>query len=306
LTEVSAPTFSICIPTYNRSGLLAGVFENLAALRGATFELVLVNDGSPDDTVEVIERLSAAAAFPVRTVTIPHGGLGPALNAAFDNATGEFIIIMDDDDLIRPDCLEVALKAWEAIPEGLRDQYWGVCGLCEYEGGTLVGNRFPDDLLDTDYFTMRMVRNVRGDKKEVLRRSALGTFRFEVIEPERRAIKNMLWFGLARTYRTRFVNTVLMTKGRRPDGITASGRRQKVDSPNLTAKYNLSLLQWFPRAPFWLRFRFAVDYLRYRRHAGEPIEAARKQLPVGLAMLAAPLARLAIRRDLRKLGRPAA
>ncbi|WP_423069087.1 glycosyltransferase family 2 protein [Devosia sp. CN2-171] len=306
MTEVPAPAFSICIPTYNRSGLLAGVFENLGALRGPAFELVLVNDGSPDDTVAVIERLSAEASFPVRAVHIPHGGLGPALNAAFDHAAGEFIIIMDDDDLIRPDCLEVALDAWQAIPANQRDQYWGICGLCEYEDGILVGKRFPDDLLDTDYFTMRMVRNVRGDKKEVLRRSALGDFRFEVIEPERRAIKNMLWFGLARTYRTRFVNTVFMCKGRRPDGITANGRRQKVDSPNLTAKYNLSLLQWFPQAPLWLRFRFAVDFLRYRRHAGEPIESARNQLPAWLALAAAPFARLAVRRDLKRLGRPTA
>lgn len=306
MTEVSAPVFSICIPTYNRSGLLPAVFENLSELRGPSFELVLVNDGSPDDTVAVIEELSGAATFPVRAVHIPHGGLGPALNAAFDNATGEFIIIMDDDDLIRPDCLEVALATWEAIPEGQRDQYWGVCGLCEYEDGTLVGNRFPDELLDTDYFTMRMIRNIRGDKKEVLRRSAVGDFRFEVIEPERRAIKNMLWFGLARNYRTRFTNTVIMTKGRRPDGITAHGRRQKVDSPNLTAKYNLSLLEWFPKAPFWLRLRFAVDFLRYRQHAGEPIAAARHKLPPGLGMVATPFAHLAVRRDLKKLGRTAA
>ena len=306
MTEVSAPIFSICIPTHNRSGLLPGVFKNLEALRGPAFELVLVNDGSPDDTVAVIERLAAQATFPVRAVHIPHGGLGPALNAAFDNATGAFIIIMDDDDQIRPDCLQVALDAWEAIPANRRGQYWGVCGLCEYEDGTLVGNRFPDDLLDTDYFTMRMVRNIRGDKKEVLRRSALGDFRFEVIEPERRAIKNMLWFSLARTYKARFVNTVFMCKGRRPDGITANGRRRKVDSPILTAKYNLSLLQWFPQAPFWLRFRFAVDFLRYRRHAGESIGSARKQLSTGLALLATPFARLAVHRDLKKLGRPAA
>jgi glycosyltransferase involved in cell wall biosynthesis len=303
MNQSPAPVFSICIPTYNRSALLPGLFDNLAELRGPSFELVLVNDGSPDDTVAVVERLAASAKFPVSAVHIEHGGLGPALNSAFDNATGEFIIIMDDDDLIRPDCLENALAAWQSIPAAERDGYCGVCGLCEFEDGTLVGNRFPEDTLDSDYFTVRMVRNVRGDKKEVLRRSALGDFRFEVIEPERRAIKNMLWFGLARTYRTRFVNTIFMRKGRRPDGITANGRRQKVTSPNLTAKYNLSLLQWFPGAPFWLRLRFAVDYLRYRGHAGEDIGAAARHLPAGLALVAKPLARVAMRRDLRKLGR---
>lgn len=299
----AVPRFSICIPTYKRSALLPALFENLAELQGPTFELVLVNDGSPDDTVAVVKRLTAQAKFPVRAVHIEHGGLGPALNAAFDNATGEFIIIMDDDDLIRPDCLENALAAWEAIPAAERSAYCGVCGLCEFEDGTLIGSRFPDDALDSDYFTIRMVRNVRGDKKEVLLRAALGDFRFEVIEPERRAIKNMLWFGLARTYKTRFVNTIFMRKGRRPDGITANGRRQKVTSPNLTAKYNLSLLQWYPDAPFWLKFRFAVDFLRYRIHAGDTMAVASRQLPGGLAFLAAPFARMAVRRDLTKLGR---
>ena len=303
MTPQPAPVFSICIPTYNRSGLLAGVFENLAQLTGPAFELVLVNDGSPDDTVAVVERLAREAPFPVRAVHIEHGGLGPALNAAFDNATGEFIIIMDDDDLIRPDCLENALAAWESIPAGERDRYCGVCGLCDFDDGSIVGDRFPEDVLDSDFFTVRMLRNVRGDKKEVVRRSALGDFRFEVIEPERRAIKNMLWFGLARTWRTRFVNRVFMRKGRLPDGITANGRRRKVDSPNLTAKYNLSLLHWYPRAPLWVKLRAASDYLRYRLHAGDSMAVARRQLPAWLALLAAPLARIAARRDLRRLGR---
>lgn len=299
------PIFSICIPSYNRAHLLPGVFENLSKLTGPSFELVIVDDGSSDDTAGALAGLSTAATFPVTAVSIPHGGLGPALNAALGAANGEFIIIMDDDDEMPPDTLARALATWNAIPEGERDQFCGVCGLCRFEDGKIVGDRFPEDMLTSDYFSMRMVRNIRGDKKEVLRRACLGDFRFEVIPPERRAIKNMLWFGLARRYKTRFVNEVFLIKGRRPDGITANGRKLKVNSPNLQAEYNRSLLEWFPSAPFWLRLRFSIDYFRYRLHAGEPLGSAARTLPdAGLHLLAMPLALLAARRDRRALGRP--
>lgn len=298
------PTFSICIPSYNRAHLLPGVFDNLSQQKGPSFELVIVNDGSTDDTADVLARLSRTAPFLVNAVNIPHGGLGPALNAALGAARGEFIIIMDDDDQMPPDTLARALDAWNSIPVDQRDQYCGVCGLCQFEDGKVVGDRFPEDMLTSDYFSMRMVRNIRGDKKEVLRRSCLGDFRFEVIPPERRAIKNMLWFGLARRYKTRFVNDIYLIKGRRPDGITANGRKLKVNSPNLQAEYNRSLLAWFPQAPFWLRLRFSIDYFRYRLHAGEGLAAAARKLPAaGFRRLAMPLALLAARRDRRALRR---
>lgn len=301
----STPIFSICIPSYNRARLLPGVFANLSKVTGPSFELVIVNDGSTDNTVEVLASLTPTAPFPVHAVSIAHGGLGPALNAALAAATGEFIIIMDDDDIMPPDTLNHALAAWTAIPEPERDQFCGVCGLCQFEDGGIVGDRFPEDMLTSDYFRMRMVRNIRGDKKEVLRRSCLDGFRFEVIPPERRAIKNMLWFSLSRRFKVRFVNEVFLIKGRRPDGITANGRRLKVDSPNLQAEYNRSMLEWFPWAPFWLRLRFSIDFLRYRLHAGDSLESAARKLPSrGFKLLASPFARAAARRDNRALGRP--
>jgi len=298
------PVFSICIPSFNRAHLLPGVFDNLSLQKGPSFELVIVNDGSTDDTAEVLAGLAQTAPFPVVAVNIPHGGLGPALNAALGAATGDFIIIMDDDDQMPPDTLAAALDAWNGIPVDDRDQYCGVCGLCRFEDGSIVGDRFPEDMLASDYFSMRMVRNIRGDKKEVLRRSCLDGFRFEVIPPERRAIKNMLWFSLARRYKMRFINQVFLIKGRRPDGITANGRKLKVNSPNLQAEYNRSLLEWFPQAPYWLRLRFSIDYFRYRLHAGDTLASAANRLPsAGFRRLAMPLALLAARRDRRALGR---
>ena len=88
---------SVVVPTYNEAGSMTGLAERLqAALAGRDWELVVIDDGSPDGTADVASAL--APRIPVHVVRRARkGGLASAVVAGFAAAQGEVIVVMDAD-----------------------------------------------------------------------------------------------------------------------------------------------------------------------------------------------------------------
>jgi glycosyltransferase involved in cell wall biosynthesis len=95
---------SIQLCTYNRARLLERVLEACfdQTLPADQYEVVLVNDGSTDDTLAVIERARRIATCAFTVVNQPNGGLAKARNAGIARCTGERIAFIDDDVLPTP------------------------------------------------------------------------------------------------------------------------------------------------------------------------------------------------------------
>jgi glycosyltransferase involved in cell wall biosynthesis len=108
-------TVQLC--TYNRSALLARVLE--ACFEQTTedaYEVVLVNDGSTDDTRDVIDAMRPCATCPFVVVEQPNSGLAKARNAGIARARGERIIFIDDDVLVLPNFVAEHLRSGRAFP----------------------------------------------------------------------------------------------------------------------------------------------------------------------------------------------
>jgi glycosyltransferase involved in cell wall biosynthesis len=109
-------TIQLC--TYNRSALLERVLD--ACFEQTTprddYEIVLVNDGSTDDTPAVIERARARATCAFVVVNQPNSGLAKGRNAGIAHASGERIIFIDDDVLPLPNFVEEHLRTEAAHP----------------------------------------------------------------------------------------------------------------------------------------------------------------------------------------------
>jgi glycosyltransferase involved in cell wall biosynthesis len=110
---VTQPRVSVVITTYNTGRYLPETLESVFAQTYPSFEVIVVDDGSTDDSV------ARARAFGdrVRVLTRPHEGLGPARNAGAAEATGEYLAFLDSDDLWVPDALAVQVAQAEAHPE---------------------------------------------------------------------------------------------------------------------------------------------------------------------------------------------
>lgn len=96
--------FSICIPTFNREKLILRAIRSCLQQPGADFEVVVVDDGSTDETVREIESLNAPRIRLVRHQV--NRGQSAARNLSVDVACGEWIVMLDSDDELLPNGLD--------------------------------------------------------------------------------------------------------------------------------------------------------------------------------------------------------
>ena len=104
------PTISVIIPNYNRAGLIGETLDNVLAQSRAPDEVIVVDDGSTDDSAAMIERYGQR----VTLIRQENRGPGAARNRGLAAARGDLIQFMDSDDLWSLNKLEVQERALEA------------------------------------------------------------------------------------------------------------------------------------------------------------------------------------------------
>jgi len=103
------PIVSIIIPTFNRAALLQSCVESVQQQTFHDWELLLINDGSTDNTAEVLNGLAVRDPR-IRPISNPRNlGLPATRNIGIRNARGRFVLFLEDDIKAAPDCLEVLL-----------------------------------------------------------------------------------------------------------------------------------------------------------------------------------------------------
>ena len=103
------PLISIIICTRNRAALLGECIEGFSSQEypNSQYEIVVIDDGSSDETPEVVRSLQSSAPLPViRYVPQSHQGLNAARNAGIRNARGAVVLFFDDDQIAPPGFLE--------------------------------------------------------------------------------------------------------------------------------------------------------------------------------------------------------
>lgn len=108
------PKISVIIPAYNAEITIAETIQSVQQQTFPDFELIVINDGSKDKTVEIVESIQDER---LQIFSYENGGLPVARNRGISHATGEFITFLDADDLWTADKLERQLLALEQNPE---------------------------------------------------------------------------------------------------------------------------------------------------------------------------------------------
>jgi len=119
------PMVSILVPTYNRARFLPSALEAIAAQTFTDWELVVLADGSTDDTRQLIEAWSPPKGQPVRVHHQDNAGVGTTRDRLVELGQGTYFAFLDSDDLWLPFHLERLVNGFEAHP----DLDWGY-GMC--------------------------------------------------------------------------------------------------------------------------------------------------------------------------------
>ena len=108
----NVPKISIIVPVYNVEPYLRECVDSVLAQTVQDYELILVNDGSPDNCGAICNEYAEKDSR-IRVIHKKNGGLSDARNAGLEQACGKYVFFLDSDDLISPDLLEKTIPAME-------------------------------------------------------------------------------------------------------------------------------------------------------------------------------------------------
>lgn len=103
------PTISVIIPVYNAEKYLKDTVTSVLEQNYKDIELLLIDDGSADASPSICDEFSSQD-YRVRVIHKKNGGVSSARNVGLDHATGEFVVFLDNDDLLYPDFVETLVN----------------------------------------------------------------------------------------------------------------------------------------------------------------------------------------------------
>jgi glycosyltransferase involved in cell wall biosynthesis len=112
---------SVIIPVYNGEKTIRETIESVLTQTFRDFELIILNDGSQDSTLEIVSSIQDSR---LKVFSQPNAGLAASRNRGTFHAVGEYISFIDADDLWTPDKLETQLKALQDNPEAAVAYSW--------------------------------------------------------------------------------------------------------------------------------------------------------------------------------------
>jgi glycosyltransferase involved in cell wall biosynthesis len=115
----TAPIVSIVIPTYKRASALRRVIGSALdqTCPASTYEVLVVDNNSPDDTAQVLDAIAAGQPGRVRRIFEPRQGVAYARQAGIDNARAEIIAFFDDDVRVARDWIDTIVKTFAEHPD---------------------------------------------------------------------------------------------------------------------------------------------------------------------------------------------
>lgn len=137
---------TVLTPTYNRKDTLLRTIRSIENQDFLDWEYIIVNDGSTDNTDEVVEQFMQTTKHPVLYIKKENGGVHTARNLGYKNAHGELLINLDSDDEMLPDALKIIWSVWKKIPKQEKTKYREIVAQSMDEQGARVGEPFPKDI----------------------------------------------------------------------------------------------------------------------------------------------------------------
>ncbi len=163
---------SVIMPVYNAEAFVAEAIQSVLAQTHGFFELIIVDDGSPDASAEIVQSVEDPR---IRFFAKANGGVSSARNAALRETKGDVIALIDSDDRWEPEKLEKHLAHFAARPDvGISYCPSPMMG----EDGTPVGLSMTPKLRDLTPLDVYCGRAIQNGSSPVFRREAFDAIAF--------------------------------------------------------------------------------------------------------------------------------
>lgn len=278
---------TVFTPAYNRADLLGRCFESMKRQTRKDFIWMIIDDGSRDNTREVVESwLREPLDFELQYHYKENGGLHTAYNEAIARIDTELCVCIDSDDFMPDDAVEKILAFWEKYGS---DEYAGIVGLDFYLDGKVIGDPLPEqktvNLIDLHTGKYPIVN---GDRTNVVRTELYRKYApMKVFPGEKNFNPHYMHLQISREYDFLVLNENLRFVDYQPQGMSNSMLWQYRNSPRSFAEIRKLYLS-FPNTSLKYRLRHSIHLASSCFLAGNGLRSLRESPRKGLAVLALP------------------
>lgn len=220
---------TIFTPAYNRANKLFKLFESLNNQTVINFEWVIVNDGSQDETEEVVKKFVSETKFKVNYIFQKNAGKHVAINRGVEAAKGDLFFIVDSDDYLPNNAIEIILNKYDIQKNQIH--FGGVAGRKTYFDGKMVGSNSRFEDIFSNAIDIRFKKSLQGDLAEVFLTKVLKEYPFPEIENEKFCPEALVWNRIAQKYKLLYFNENIYHCEYLPDGLTAKIVKIRMTSP---------------------------------------------------------------------------
>ena len=224
---------SVITPTYNRAYILGACYESLVKQTCKDFEWVVVDDGSSDNTEELVKAFIDENKIKIKYIKQENGGKHIAHNTAVLNSEGELVVCLDSDDVLTEDAVEVAIDFWQKNAKPHNTGILAKRG--NMEDRKPICAELPQGVTECTMFDLTNKYGFTGDTILYFRRDILEKNLFKSFQNERFIPETNMYIDVDKHGTMLLLNKVLYLCEYLPDGLTAKYHSLLERNPNGTA-----------------------------------------------------------------------
>lgn len=258
---------TVLTPTYNRVAKLPELLESLVRQTNKNFQWLVIDDGSQDKTQEWFsEVLKKDLGFQIDYYVKENGGKHTALNFSHQYIKGDYVVVVDSDDVLTENAAEDIIHTWSKYAHRVDVKMIVFQKAYKDVADIPMDSMFSNGEIESTLVAMTN-SGMRGDHCETVKTDDFIRFDFPVFEGEKFIGEAWLWQKIAEDGCTIFVNRVLYLCEYLENGLSKSGRALRIKNPLGGMEHARIFLN--KKFKFKIRMKQAVLYSCYSLFAKE-------------------------------------
>ncbi len=250
------PILTIFTPTFNRAHTLPRVYSSLVTQQNKQFIWLIVDDGSTDDTKNLVDKWIGEGKIEIRYVYQENKGMHAAHNTAYALIDTELNVCIDSDDYLAEDAVETIITFWRKHGN---NKYAGMVGLDATLNNEVIGTALPNIKAST-LTDLYSVHKVKGDKKLVYRTELTSKVpAYPIFEGEKYCPLAYKYILIDQHAPLLILNKVLCHVEYQPDGSSFNIIHQYKRNPKGFAFFRVVAMKYAPT--YTKRFRESIHYV---------------------------------------------
>lgn len=251
---------TIFTPTYNRAHLLPRLYDSLKNQEYTELEWVIMDDGSKDNTKELVESWINESKIEIIYNYQMNQGRFAAFNNAMSFFKGDLILFVDSDDYLLPNSILKIVDVWNKITD--KRSVSGIIAYMQTDGGKVLGSKFPEGVKRERIYTLYDKYKMKGDKFIAFRNDLIQKYKYPVFKNERFTGDSIIFNAMNQDAPMYLLREKITFREYQEDSITKNLLDYHLSSPNGMREHYKDCLKYDKYNKYNI-FKHCVGYISF-------------------------------------------